>query len=64
MVNLISEFQKQEVQFKSLTDSIDTGTASGRFFSTSWRAWLKGINRWPSSLGRAETTGLKASLSQ
>ncbi len=32
LVDLVGEFQKQGVQFKSLTDSIDTGTASGRFF--------------------------------
>jgi DNA invertase Pin-like site-specific DNA recombinase len=31
-VNLVGELQKQGVQFKSLTDAIDTGTASGRFF--------------------------------
>ena len=28
----IGKLQKQRIQFKSLTDSIDTGTASGRFF--------------------------------
>lgn len=32
LVDLIGELQKQGIQFKSLTDSIDTGTASGRFF--------------------------------
>ncbi len=32
LVNLVSELQKRGVQFKSLTDTIDTGTASGRFF--------------------------------
>jgi len=32
LVDLVGDFQKQGVQFKSLTDSIDTGTASGRFF--------------------------------
>lgn len=32
LVNLVGELQKQGVQFKSLTDAIDTGTASGRFF--------------------------------
>ncbi len=31
-VDLVGELQKQGVQFRSLTDSIDTGTASGRFF--------------------------------
>jgi DNA invertase Pin-like site-specific DNA recombinase len=32
LVNLVGELQKDGIQFKSLTDSIDTGTASGRFF--------------------------------
>lgn len=32
LVDLIGELQKQGIQFRSLTDSIDTGTASGRFF--------------------------------
>lgn len=32
LVNLIGELHKQGVHFKSLTDAIDTGTASGRFF--------------------------------
>ena len=32
LVDLVGELQQQEVQFKSLTDLIDTGTASGRFF--------------------------------
>jgi len=32
LVNLVGELQKQGVQFKSLTDAIDTGTPSGRFF--------------------------------
>ena len=31
-MNLVGELQKQGIQFKSLTDAIDTGTASGRFF--------------------------------
>jgi len=29
---LVAGLQKQGVQFKSLTDAIDTGTPSGRFF--------------------------------
>jgi DNA invertase Pin-like site-specific DNA recombinase len=29
---MVGELHKQSVQFKSLTDSIDTGTPSGRFF--------------------------------
>ena len=32
LVDLISELHRQGVQFKSLTDAIDTGTPSGRFF--------------------------------
>lgn len=32
LVDLVGSLQKQGVQFKSLTDSIDTGTPSGRFF--------------------------------
>ena len=32
LVDLVGELHKQGVQFKSLTDSIDTGTPSGRFF--------------------------------
>ena len=32
LVNLVGELQKQGIQFKSLADAIDTGTASGRFF--------------------------------
>lgn len=32
LVDLVGELQSDGVQFRSLTDSIDTGTASGRFF--------------------------------
>jgi DNA invertase Pin-like site-specific DNA recombinase len=32
LVNLVGDLQKQGVQFKSLTDAIDTGTPPGRFF--------------------------------
>jgi DNA invertase Pin-like site-specific DNA recombinase len=32
LVDLVGELHTQGVQFKSLTDSIDTGTPSGRFF--------------------------------
>jgi DNA invertase Pin-like site-specific DNA recombinase len=32
LVNLVSELHKQGIQFKSLTDAIDTGTPSGRVF--------------------------------
>lgn len=32
LIDLVGELHKQGVQFKSLTDAIDTGTASGRFF--------------------------------
>lgn len=32
LVDLVGELHKQGVGFRSLTDAIDTGTASGRFF--------------------------------
>lgn len=32
LVDLVGGLHKQGVQFKSLTDAIDTGTSSGRFF--------------------------------
>ena len=32
LVDLVEQLQNQGVQFRSLTDSIDTGTPSGRFF--------------------------------
>lgn len=32
LVDLVGELHKQDIQFKSLTDAIDTGTPSGRFF--------------------------------
>jgi DNA invertase Pin-like site-specific DNA recombinase len=32
LVDLVGEFRKRGIEFKSLTDSIDTGTPSGRFF--------------------------------
>ena len=32
LVNLVGELQDQGIHFKSLTDSIDTSTAAGRFF--------------------------------
>ncbi len=32
LVDLVSELHQQGVQFKSLTDAIDTSTSSGRFF--------------------------------
>jgi DNA invertase Pin-like site-specific DNA recombinase len=32
LVDLVGELQKQGIQFKSLTDVIDTSTPSGRFF--------------------------------
>jgi DNA invertase Pin-like site-specific DNA recombinase len=32
LVDLVGQLHKQDVQFKSLTDAIDTGTPSGRFF--------------------------------
>lgn len=32
LVDLVGELNRQDVQFQSLTDSINTGTPSGRFF--------------------------------
>jgi len=32
LVDLVGELRRQGVQFRSLTDAIDTGTTSGRFF--------------------------------
>jgi DNA invertase Pin-like site-specific DNA recombinase len=32
LVDLVGELHKQGIQFKSLTDAMDTGTPSGRFF--------------------------------
>ncbi len=32
LVDMVGELHKQDVQFKSLTDAIDTDTPSGRFF--------------------------------
>ena len=32
LVDMVGELHQQDVQFKSLTDAIDTGTPSGRFF--------------------------------
>lgn len=32
LVDLVGKLHKQGIQFKSLTDAIDTGTPSGRFF--------------------------------
>jgi DNA invertase Pin-like site-specific DNA recombinase len=32
LIDLVSDLQKRNIQFKSPTDSIDTGTTSGRFF--------------------------------
>jgi DNA invertase Pin-like site-specific DNA recombinase len=32
LIDLVGNLQKRNIQFKSLTDSIDTGTTSGRFF--------------------------------
>jgi DNA invertase Pin-like site-specific DNA recombinase len=42
LVDLVAELHKQGIQFRSLTDVIDTGTASGRFFfhvMAAWRRW-------------------------
>jgi hypothetical protein len=49
LVDLIGELHKQGVQFRSLTDAIDTGTASGRSSSTSWPAWRRWNGNLPSN---------------
>src|ERR1700738_4989387 len=49
LVDLVGELRKQGVQFKSLTDAIDTGTASGRSSSTSWPAWRRWNGNLPSN---------------
>ena len=41
LVDLVGELHQQGIQFKSLTDAIDTGTPSGRFFFHVWPAWPK-----------------------
>ena len=51
LVDLVGDLRKEEVQFKSLTDAIDTGTAFGRFFSRLWQVWL----RWKGTDRRAHT---------
>ena len=38
LVDLVGDLHKQDVQFRSLTDSIDTGTPSAGSSSTSWPA--------------------------
>ena len=32
LVDLVTQLQEQDIQFRSLTDAIDTSTTSGRFF--------------------------------
>ncbi len=32
LIDLVGDLHKRDIQFRSLTDSIDTGTTSGRFF--------------------------------
>jgi len=42
LVDLVGELHKQQIQFKSLTDAIDTGTPSGCLFfhvRAAWRRW-------------------------
>ena len=41
LVDLISEFETQDVNFKSLTDGIDTTTSAGQFSFMSWPACHK-----------------------
>ncbi|XKF54929.1 recombinase family protein [Klebsiella pneumoniae] len=42
LITLVSELQARGVNFRSLTDSIDTSTPAGRFFfhvMSAWRKW-------------------------
>jgi DNA invertase Pin-like site-specific DNA recombinase len=41
LVDLVGELHHEGVQFKSLTDAIDTGSASGRFFFHVMASWLR-----------------------
>lgn len=41
LVTLIEDLRQRGVNFRSLTDSIDTSTPMGRFFFMSWGPWLK-----------------------
>jgi len=45
LVDMVGELHKQGIQFKSLTDAIDTGTPAGRFFFHGWPA----LQRWSES---------------
>ena len=41
LVDLVGELHQQGIQFKSLTDAIDTGTPSGRFFFHVMASWAE-----------------------
>ena len=41
LVDLVGELHKQGIQFKSLTDAIDTGTPAGRFFFHVMASWAE-----------------------
>jgi predicted site-specific integrase-resolvase len=49
LVDLVGELHKQGVQFKSLTDAIDTALLRDASSSTSWQAWLRWNASSPSS---------------
>ena len=53
LVNFVADLQERDVQFRSLTDGIDTTTPSGRFFfhvMASLRKWSGGC--WPAHASR------------
>lgn len=50
LVELVEALQARDVQFKSITDAIDTSTPAGRFFFMSWRLW----QRWSKSSSKSE----------
>ena len=51
LVDFVADLQDCGVQFRSLTDGIDTTTPAGRFFFTSWVRWRRWSGScWPSGL--------------
>ena len=75
LVDMVGELHKQGVQFKSLTDAIDTGSPSGRFFfhvmaslaemerelnATAWpKGWSKTENDRQQNRFSQEATGYR-----
>ncbi len=66
LVDLVGDLHKQGVQFKSLTDAIDRGSPSGRFFFHVMASWSANspsnepapVSKWPvSSAAKAAANG-------